>query len=537
MMTSSAAEPGYDLAVLGAGPAGLAAAVRAATAGARVVLIDAGAHPGGQYWRHRGPADSGALHHDWRTFQTLRDSLPGRVEHLARHTVWQVGRYEHGLEIHTVHEGTAHGGSSDTVHRRGAGEGTVGDNTVCRGATCDEPAREGTLCGDAGRGDPLRGDATPDHPTRCDTERCLRVAALVVATGAYDRQLPFPGWTLPGVYTAGGVQSLLKGHGVLAGRRIAVAGTGPFLLAVAAGLAESGAEVAGVFEAGHPAGFARFPGALAVNAAKLAEGAGFLATMARHRIPYHPRTTVLAAHGKGELSGITTARLTRWGKLVPGSESEVDCDTLAVGYGFTPQLEIPLQLGCETRLDEDGSLVAVADHRQRSTGDRVYLAGEVCGVAGAAASVVEGHLAGIAAVEDILGIAPDPRELRGLLRQRRARRAFARAMHRTFPVPPGWTDRLTPATVVCRCEEVDAATIAAAATELGATDPRAVKLYARPGMGLCQGRVCGYATSCLTAARENRTPTAEELRSLAARPIASPVTLGMLAKGDRSPGE
>ena len=459
-MPTSPADLRYDVAVLGAGPAGLAAAASASGAGARVVLLDSAARPGGQYWRNRGAADTGALHHDWAVFRALQAEIDGRVAVRTGHAVWHVDRDSRGVRVHAVHDGV---------------------------------------------------------------EQTVEAAALVIATGAYDRQIPFPGWTLPGVFTAGGVQALLKGQGVVAGRRVAVAGTGPFLLAVAAGLAESGAEVVGVYEAGHPAGFARFPGALARNAAKLAEGAGFLAVLAKHRIPYRRRTAVVAAHGSGEVRRITTARLTREWQVVPGTESEVDCDTLAVGYGFTPQLEIPLQLGCATRLDGDGSLVAVADARQRSTAERVYLAGEVCGVAGAAASVAEGRLAGLAAVEDVLGHAPDPRQLRQLLRQRSALRSFAGAMHATFPVPPGWTGWVTPETMVCRCEEVDARAVDATITDLGAADPRAVKLFARPGMGLCQGRVCGYATACLVAARAGRVPTAEELRSVAARPVASPL--------------
>jgi NADPH-dependent 2,4-dienoyl-CoA reductase/sulfur reductase-like enzyme len=461
-MTTSPAEPAgpADLVVIGAGPAGLAAAASAAAAGARVVLLDNGSRPGGQYWRHRGDGDTGGLHHDWAVFQGLRAELraqAGRVEHRAGHAVWHVERDAAGVTVHALAGGR---------------------------------------------------------------ESVIRAAAVVLATGAYDRQLPFPGWTLPGVR---------------AGRRSAVAGTGPFLAAVAAGLARSGVEVAGVFEAGHPAGFGRFPRALARNAAKLGEGAGFLATLARHRIPYRTRTAVIAAHGDGELTRITTASVTPDWTVVPGTEAGVECDALAVGYGFTPQLELALQLDCGTALDADGSLIAVADTRQRASTGRVYLAGEVCGVAGSAAAVTEGRLAGLAAAEDLLGAAPDPRRLGALLRRRRALREFAAALHRTFPVPPGWTGWLTPDTPVCRCEEVGAAAVDDAIDRLGAADPRAVKLYARPGMGLCQGRVCGWATCGLVAARAGRTPTAGDLRTLAARPVATPVPLGAIAADPAEP--
>ncbi|MEY9989095.1 thioredoxin reductase/bacterioferritin-associated ferredoxin [Streptomyces sp. V4I8] len=485
-MTTSPAEQGdtphgtvhgtlYDIAVLGAGPAGLSAAVAAAAQGSRTVLIDGGTRPGGQYWRHRD-GDDGALHHGWSQFRRLREELAAHhlLDHRPGHSIWHVERTDEGFTTHTTRTG---------------------------------------------------------HTTRDDIPRTLRSRTVIIATGAYDRQLPFPGWTVPGVFTAGAVQALLKGQGVLAGKRIAVAGTGPFLLPVAAGLAEAGATVVGVFEAGLPIAFGRHPVATLRNLPKLAEGAGYLRTLRRHRVPWRTRTAVIAAHGTDTVTGATVARLDdRW-RIVPGSTRTIDCDTIAVGYGFTPQTEIPLQLGCEMRRDADGSLVARVDSRQRSTVDGVYVAGEACGVGGAQLAVLEGELAGLHAAYATNGSPVDRRRLARLLRQRSVQRSFAAAMHQAYPVPDGWQTWLDEDTTVCRCEEVTAGTVRRAVRDLGATDPRAVKLYARPGMGLCQGRVCGYATSCLVARANNRQPTAEDLRGLAARPIAQPLTLGILAAG------
>ncbi len=424
-----------DIAVLGAGPAGLAAAAAAHRAGARVTLVDAASRVGGQYWRHRDGDDGGGAP------RTPVDFRPG-------HEIWHVERTAGGFTTHT-----------------GAGE--------------------------------------------------IRSRTVIVATGAHDRQLPFPGWTLPGVYTAGGAQALLKGHGVVVGDRVVIAGTGPFLLPVATGLAAAGARVLGVFEAGSPLGFARHPAAVLRNPAKLAEGAGYLRLLRRHRIPFHTRQTVIAAHGDDRVRAVTVATLDRAWR--PVATREVACDAVAVGYGFTPRLELPLQLGCDTHLDADGSLVATADDRQRSTVAGVYLAGEVCGVGGAQLSLVEGEVAGRHAA----GAEPDAR----LLRRRAALRSFAAAMHRTHPVRPGWQAWLAGDTVVCRCEEVPVRAIRDAVADLGASEPRTVKLLARPGMGLCQGRVCGYATACLTGP-----VTADGLRGLATRPIAAPISLGALAE-------
>jgi D-hydroxyproline dehydrogenase subunit alpha len=429
-----------DIAVLGAGPAGLAAAAAAHRAGARVTLVDANPRVGGQFWRHRAGDESVPT----PLWGVPLDFRPG-------HAIWHVERTGGGFTVHTD-----------------------------------------------------RGE--------------IQARRVIVATGAYDRQLPFPGWTLPGVYTAGGAQALLKGHGVVVGDRIVVAGTGPFLLPVAAGLAEAGARVLGVFEAGSPLGFARHPAAVVRNPGKLTEGAGYLRILRRHRIPFHTRKTVVAAHGDDAVHSVTVATLDRAWRIM--ARQEIECDAVAVGYGFTPQLEIPLQLGCATHLDADGSLVATADDHQRASVPDVYLAGEVCGVGGAQLSLVEGEIAGVCAA----GGTPSPR----LLRRRAGSRAFATAMHHAYPVPSGWQTWLADDTLVCRCEEVPVERIRRSIVDLGATDPRAVKLLARPGMGLCQGRVCGYATACLVAG--DRPVTGEDLRGLSARPIAQPVTLGSLAR-------
>ncbi|WP_052744665.1 NAD(P)/FAD-dependent oxidoreductase, partial [Streptomyces odonnellii] len=469
--------------------------------------------------------------HSRTAFQRLRDGLTvhaDRIDYLAGQSVWHAERTADGFRTHMVpsHTRLAHMVPTHTASAHTTPGHVVSDHI---GPDHTDPDHMGP--------DPTGHDHTASrhmasgHTADGPAGRVLRSRTVVVATGAYDRQLPFPGWTLPGVFTAGGVQALLKGQGVVAGQRIAVAGTGPFLLAVAAGLAEAGARVVGVFEAGLPAGFARHPLAVARNPAKLAEGADFMRTLLRHRVPYRTRTAVIAAHGDGEVSGATVARLDAGWRIVPGSQRRIDCDTLAVGYGFTPQTEIALQLGCATHRDSDGSLVATADGRQLSTVPGVYLAGEVCGVGGAALSVTEGELAGLHAAFVTTGAVADRAVVRRLTRRRAARRRFATALHEAYPVPPGWTTWLDTDTLVCRCEEVTSEAVTEAVEELGATDARGVKLYARPGMGLCQGRVCGYAVGCLVAARTGRGPTEDDLRSMAVRPVAQPLTLGTLAAG------
>ncbi|HEX6577541.1 MAG TPA: NAD(P)/FAD-dependent oxidoreductase [Jiangellaceae bacterium] len=455
----------YDIVVVGAGPAGLAAAATAARVGCSVVMLDTATEPGGQYWRHPpGRPDAVAdLPHDLTTFQRLAAAVRTRVDHRPEHHVWTVTR---------------------------------------------------------------RTDAFDVHAVRADSDVVVTGSALVLATGAYDRQLPFPGWDLPGVFTAGGAQALLKAHRVRVGGRVAVGGTGPFLLSVAAGLAKRGVDVVGVVEANRPLGWLRHIPAMLRTPGKMVEAAGYGAALARHRIGVHTRHAIVAAHGEDRVDAVTVARLDSAWRVVPRSARTVACDAVAVGWGFVPQVELPLGLGCATRIDLDGSLVAVVDERQASTIPGVFLAGEVCGVGGAALAVTEGQISGRAAAAWLGRPVDWPA---GLRRRRRAQRAFAAAMHRVYAVPDGWLTWLDQSTPVCRCEEVTVAEIRTAVDHLGATDARTVKLFSRAGMGWCQGRMCAYATGCLTSAATGRRA---DPRSLAERPVAAPITLGALADGD-----
>ena len=476
--------PRVDVAIVGAGPAGLAAAASAAERGVRVAVIDAAEQPGGQFWRHRseaaGVADDGLLHHGWQTYLDLRrrfDSAvaAGRIEYLPRTSVWMAQRRPEGFTL-----------------RLSASFGTT-----------SEP-------------------------------RVIHTATLVLATGGYDRQLPVPGWELPGVMAAGGVQAFIKQNGSLPGSRFVVAGTGPFLLPVAANIVTAGGHVAAVCESADLTGWVpRAHRALAVPE-KGIEGAEYAWTFLRHRIPYRTRTVVTEILGDTAVKAVRTARLRRDGSVVPGSTRIIpDVDAVGLGWGFTPQLELPVALGAETRVDVDGSLVAEVDAGQRSTVPGLYLAGELTGVGGAALAVVEGAVAGRAAAlaatsgtDPDPGSVPAPREARVIRRQR----AFAAAMHRAHPLPRGWESRVREDTVVCRCEEVTAGAIASARDDMQAADTRTQKGVTRAGMGWCQGRVCGVAVACLSAAGSDPDPAgpSTSLRQNARRPIAHPIPLGDL---------
>jgi thioredoxin reductase len=494
------------LAVIGAGPAGLAAAVTAAEHGTSVVLLDAESVVGGQFWRHpAGGGKPGAitdhevadLHHDLSTYRTLRSRLAaavasGRIVHLSGHEVWSV---ERGPEA-------------------GAGGGGL-----FRINAVD------------------RSDVRPRSVSVWS--RCL-----LIATGAFDLQVPFPGWDLPGVMTAGGVQSLLKGHGVLAGRRVVVAGSGPFLLSVASGLARRGATVLGVYEAARPSRWISDLRSVVGATGKLREGVGYAAGLTRHRIPYRTGWTVVAAHGHADLESVLVAPTDSAGHVRPARSRRISADVLAVGWGFVPQIDLAMQLGCAVEVGTDGLPVVTTDIAGRTSVRGVWAAGEVRGVGGAELALVEGELAGtalaMAVARETHGPKPpnadDPtsrvgrRTIRKMLLRRAALLRFASALQRTYPVPRSWIDAVTDDTVVCRCEEVSAGAIRAVVERDLITDGRTAKLLVRPGMGWCQGRICGYATERLVREWGRSQPAdSADGDSAVERPVVIPVPLALLA--------
>lgn len=356
------------------------------------------------------------------------------------------------------------------------------------------------------------------------TETAVRGGALVLAPGAFDRQLPFPGWDLPGVYTTGGAQALLKGHGVAVGHRVVVAGTGPFLLPVAAALAARGASLSGVLEANRTAAWLKHLPVVARHARRIGEAAGYRAKLARSRARYRPGHAIVAAHGDRQVEAVTIARLGPGWEVEDAPPTTIRCDAVAVGWGFVPRVELAVGLGCATRVDVDGSVVVAVDDLQSTDVPGVFAAGEACGVGGAALALAEGEIAGVAASAWLGRRTVEPARAR---RWRARQRAFAAAMHSVYPIRDGWRTWLRPDTVLCRCEEVPVADLTGAVHQLGATDARSVKLLTRAGMGWCQGRMCGYATSRLAAAESGR--SGSEL-GMVHRPLAVPVPLGVLAR-------
>jgi NADPH-dependent 2,4-dienoyl-CoA reductase/sulfur reductase-like enzyme len=445
--------------VVGAGPAGLAAAEAALRAGAEVTVLDQSDAPGGQYHRTQ-----------FGVRQPGFEELLTRCDWWPESTVWAL-------------EATA------------VGDAGVGDPAT--------PTRAASVSGAGGSGTRLRlhvlrGPADGSGRSR----HILEPDALVLATGAHDRTLPFPGWHLPGVFTAGAAQALAKGERVAVGKRVLVAGAGPFLLPVAASLLGVGVDVAAVLETNPAMTVLKGWGLPTRKAGELAR---YAATLARHRVPYHLGRTVVEARGDDRVREAVTARVRADWSVVPGTERTYAVDAVCVGHGFTPQPELAVAAGCAL---DDGFVRT--DGHQRTTVSGVFAAGEITGIGGADAARAEGAVAGCAAA----GGTPS----QGLLRERDRTTKFAHRLKTAHPIGAAWPGWLRDDTIVCRCEETTYGELKSAAADPVTPGPHALKLGTRAGLGPCQGRMCGPAVAELCGGAERHH-----------RPIAQPIRLGELA--------
>lgn len=297
---------------------------------------------------------------------------------------------------------------------------------------------------------------------------------LIVATGARERFLPFPGWTLPGVTGAGGLQALVKAGLDVRGHRVVVAGTGPLLLAIAAGLREAGANIAAIYEQAPLSKAAGFGATLAASPAKIAEGFGYARRL--RGVPYRTGCWVKRAEGSTRLNRVTVTDGAR--EWVHG------CDWLACGFHLVPNLELPVLLGCGVL----NGYVAV-DAFQQTSVRGVACVGELTGIGGLEKALVEGQIAGwfAAGRED---------EARALQARARKLRRFARRLDEDFALRDELRELCAPETIVCRCEDVACSTVKACGSW------REAKLHTRCGMGSCQGRVCGPQTEFLFGWRD-----------------------------------
>lgn len=457
-----------DVVVVGAGPAGLTTAGAVSRLGLSTLLIDEQSAPGGQIYRgveavrQRRPADLDIIGRDYARGAQLAARLrASRAAYLAGAAVWRLDADDDTATVSYVLDGR-----SDTMTAR--------------------------------------------H--------------LVVATGAMERPVPIPGWTLPGVMTAGAAQIALKSAGLVPEGRVVLAGTGPLLYLAAVQLLAAGAEIAAVLEttgsADHARAAAALPGALP-GLDYLMKGLALRRRIRRAGAPLRSAVRDLAVLGEDRAAGI---RFTADGKT-----EEIAADLVLLHDGVVPNAQATRQLGCRHLWHRQQRYWRPeVDGWGRSSLPPVSVVGDGAGILGAAAAELTGALAALDIGHRLGRLSRRERDRSALgLRARLARhRAFRRFLDQLYP-PSG--DILAvgdDGTIVCRCEEVTAGEIRHC-VGLGAMGPNQLKAFTRAGMGPCQGRLCGLTVAEIVAAARDR--PVEEIGYWRVRPPIKPVTLGELA--------
>jgi hypothetical protein len=330
--------------------------------------------------------------------------------------------------------------------------------------------------------------------------------------------------------TAGAAQTLVKQQQVLPGKEILLIGSGPFLLPVAKYLIAGGARVRAVLEATHPRQWAPHAARLWGHSARMREGWDYLKSLRKAHVPLRYGWIIVRAEGREEVERAIVARCDSQWRPIPGTERALSVDTICLGYGFLPSIQLTRLLGCahEYRA-RDGGWLPSHDASMETTVPGVYVAGEVAGIGGSYAARAEGRLAGLAAARQ-LNFNVAEADLEAARRERAHHRKFAALVNELFEPRPGLYDLMASDDVmVCRCEEVTAGQIRACLSGWTA-NVNVIKAMTRAGMGPCQSRICGGLVAELVARGTGKRP--DQVDYFHVRPPLKPLPLPILAQAE-----
>ena len=321
--------------------------------------------------------------------------------------------------------------------------------------------------------------------------------SLIVATGATDRILPFPGWTLPGVFTMGATQIALKYQACAIGAQVILAGTGPLLYLVAYQYVKAGATVLAVLDTAHFSSQIKALPGLLNQPKQLARGMYYVGWLISRGIKIRRGIRIVRAEGKNKIDALVI-------KNERGAIETLPCDALGVGYALRPETQIADGLGCEFKFDPmQRAHVPVKDIAGRSSLDGVYLAGDGAGIMGADAAELSGELSALALVLDRAVRPGDAESIRRRAKYLESRihtiTRFRAGLETAFPCPDDWIEQLTDETIICRCEEITFGHIRDAITVCDIREVNRLKALSRAGMGRCQGRMCSQASAEILA--------------------------------------
>lgn len=440
--------------IVGAGPAGLRAAETLARGGLVPIVLDEAERPGGQIYRQPPPA-------------AARDASA-----------------VYGFEAR----------KAEAIHR------------VLDAARIDYRPRTLVWNVFGNRLDVLSGDGHGE----------LSFDRLLLATGAMDRVLPFPGWTLPGVTTLGGAQIALKSQGIAIGERVAFVGAGPLLPLVVHQYAKAGVQIVAALDATPFAAKVAQLAGLATAPATLAKGLWYTARNRQRGVRSASAIRALRAEGNRRVEALV------WCDAF-GAEHRVACDAIGASFGLRPEAQLADLAGCRFVHQRETQLwLPERTPEGRSSVARVYLAGDGAGIGGADVAELQGRRTALTLLQD-LGREVDASEAARLDRALARQARFRRALDAAYPFPRHLVDAIDDAELVCRCEGIAAGTLRAAACERGADEANRAKALTRVGMGRCQGRVCGEAAAALIA-RWTDTDL-ERVGRLRAQPPVKPIPI------------
>jgi thioredoxin reductase/bacterioferritin-associated ferredoxin len=461
-----------DFVIVGGGPGGVAAAIKAAQAGVDVTLLDENERPGGQCFRQfeKGftVTDSSVLGMDFNEGEQLLQqfsSMQNKIQYLNNTLVW----------------------------------GIFEDRTLA-------VARNGI-------------------------SSSLGFKHLLVATGAYDRPVPFPGWTLPGVFTAGGAQKTVKSERVLPGENILLAGTGPLQLVVADQILKAGGKIAAILEAGNlSANWLQGLKGIWGNWDFLAEGMRYLRSIRKADVPLLRSHIILEARGDGQVEEAVIAKVDKNWRSRPNTARSLKVDAICLGYGLVPSTELTMLAECEHKYDlSGGGYIPQRTADMETSVPGIYAVGDGAGVAGRKAAIAEGCIAGISVARSLGFIShtgageeikPHRKRLDRINRLRKILDGISLPRR-------GLYELATDDTIICRCEEVTLKQLNAALAD-NPIQLKDFKRMTRLGMGSCEGRMCGPAV--IEILRHRLNVPVEDVGFLRPRPSIKPVALGVLAE-------